>query len=252
MRSRRRHAAPLALVLCASLLAAAGHAEASEPAAGDAPGPAAHACKGACIPFAHRSGMLLPGECTLYLRSNDEFTSFSTIMVGTRRGISPWFQPAFELGGGIGVVLLKLVFHVKIYESPGGLLFVGLRNRAGLKFQDTYLGFRTGAFDLDRDSFYDAPELDIALRFGKQRWFSIYYSFYARFDADLHGGRTYVFLAPFHVGIEFRFIKHPCTSFQIDGGFYIPLNDVPRKAWVNFPNLGNFGFYRRFGGACSP
>ena len=197
--------------------------------------------------FSQKGGMIPKGSHSVYLRTNDEFTSFSTLLAGYRFGMTDHFQFAVEGGIGIGVYIGAIVLHFKLYETPNDLFFIGFRSRNGFKYQDTYINFGKGnVLDDERLGFYFAQDLTFALRFGDNRKMAVYYTLYTLFDTDIQGGPLEIYFSPVHVGFEVRFGKRDQWSFAVETGYFFPINDVADTSWVNFPNLGNMGLYYRF------
>jgi hypothetical protein len=197
--------------------------------------------------FSQKGGMLPEGSHSFYLRTNDEFTSFSTFLAGYRYGLTNFFQLAVEGGVGIGVYIGAVVFHFKIYESPNRFFFIGFRSRNGFKYQDTYINFgNNNVLDDERLGFYFGQDLTFALRFGDNGKMAVYYTLYTLIDTDVQDGPPEVYLSPVHIGFEVRFGKRDRWSFAIETGYFFPINDVADTSWVNFPNLGNMGLYYSF------
>lgn len=212
------------------------------------------------VVFSQKGGMLVTGDHSLYLRTNDEWTGFSTFYFGYRYAVSDWFNFAVE--GGISAVphvyLVGLLMYFKFYESPNNRLFIGLRTRSGYKFQNS--DFSTDGWAdfvgedylvLYRHSIYLASDFTISIRFGKEKRYSIYYSIYPRFDFGFAGDvdpQTHFLFSPIVLGYEVRFGKKRRWNFAIEAGyaFPIPWDSIPKTEWVNFPSLANFGFYFRW------
>lgn len=209
--------------------------------------------------FAQKGGMLRVGEHSFYLRTNDEWTGFSTIIIGYRYGVSKAFNIALE--GGVSpipyVFLGALVLHFKLFETKNKLFFLGMRMRFGYKYQEhtdamwesilnvkNYLGVK-------RNGLYFAADLTAAFRFGKMNQYCFYYSIYPRFDFDFFDKEypIYILFSPVMIGFEIRYGRQMRWSFAIESGytFPIPWNGVPAGKWVNFPSLANVSFNYRFG-----
>lgn len=208
--------------------------------------------------FSQKGGMLLTGEHSVYLRTNDEWNGFSSFYIGYRYGATDFFQISFEVGAAAipHVYLAAVLTHWRLYESPNKFLFIGLRTRTGYRYQDSdfssegweWLG--DNYLTLQRNGIYMAFDFTIALRFGRDRRHTLYYSIYPRIDIDFvdAANRVHVLFSPVMLGYELRWRRFPNWSFAIEAGytFPIPWDSIPEGQWVNFPSLGNFGFYRRW------
>ncbi len=196
--------------------------------------------------YSQKGGMLEKGDHSFYLRTNDEFTGFSTLFAGYRYGLSNWFQFAIEGGIGIKVYIANLHLYFKIFESKNKFFFMGLRTRSGYKYQNTSLTLGSAVLEDTRNGFYIAADYTFSFRFGDERRHSLYYSIYPLFDIDITGRPLEIYFAPIHLGYEFLFKKNRQWSFAIETGYFFPLNDVADTSWFNFPNLANIGFFYRF------
>lgn len=201
--------------------------------------------------FHQKGGMLNKGQWSFYFRTNDEYTSFSTLLLGFRLGHNKWFQTAYEGGLGISTYLFNYLMYFRVYSSKNDRFFAGLRLRSGYKWQSTDIDwFENDHIKTRRSSLYTAPELTFSFRVGKEKRHSIFLTTYFRFDYSFLKRQGYspwnIWAAPVHLGYEFRFKKHKNWSFAFDTGFYLPVNDIHPDEWINFPNLLNFGFYRVF------
>lgn len=213
--------------------------------------------------FSQKGGMIRPGEHSFYLSTNDEWTGFSTVMIGYRFGVSKAFNIAVE--GGVSVIphvyLASVLMHFKIFESKNGAFFAGTRIRFGYKYQDNDFSSATfwgGAFGEDyltvkRNGLYLATDFTVAFRPDpKYRRHCIYYSFYPKLDIDFFDrDMTVIFMfAPVMIGYEVRFPKRGFRwTFAAEAGYVIPIpwNLVPAEKWVNFPCLANVTFSYRIG-----
>ena len=211
--------------------------------------------------FLQKGGMLRPGEHSFYLRTNDEYTGFSTLFIGYRYGLTNYFN--FGIEGGASpiphVYLAAIILHFKIYETPNKFLFVGVRSKFGYKYQD--IDMTTGFWPsivgdnylkLTRNGLYFIPEFTVAFRFGKYRRFALYHTIYPRFDFDFfdRDNPVYVLFSPITAGFEVRFPKKRFGwSFAVEAGYAFPLpwNSIPAGKWVNFPSLANISFNYKFG-----
>ncbi len=206
--------------------------------------------------FMQKGGMMHLGEHSLYLRTNDEWTGFSTFYIGYRYGVSEFFNIGFEIAASPipHVYLIGLQLNFKFYESPNKLFFFGLRTRTGYKFQDSdFSSWGEGWQDyltLKRNGIYLALDFTVALRFGKDRQFSLYYTIYPRFDFDFVDTENpvYFLFSPIMLGFEVRFGKEQRWSFAIEAGYTFPLpwDSIEPGKWVNFPSLANMGLYYRW------
>ncbi len=203
--------------------------------------------------------MLLPGENQVYLRTNDEWTGFSTFYLGYRRGLTEIFSPAFEVAASPipHVYLASILLYFKLFETDDGRFFIGARTRSGYRYQDSdFSGKRwekivnKDYLTLKRNGMLLALDLTVAFRIGAERRFTIYYSVYPRIDIDFvdETDRLQFLFAPTVIGYEFRFRNNRMWSFAIEAGyaFPIPINSIPKGQWVNFPSLANMGFYYRY------
>lgn len=212
--------------------------------------------------FMQKAGMMRVGEHAFYLRTNDEWTGFSTFFLGYRYAVNEYFN--FGVEGGVSAIphvyLAAIHLHFKIFESKNKFFFVGLRTRLGYRYQDS--DFSGGIWPsivgdnyltLRRNGIYFAPDFTAAFRFGKKyRRHALYYSIYPRIDIDFVDkyNPVYFLFSPIMLGYEVRFPKKNFRwSFAIEGGytFPIPWNGVPAGKWVNFPSLANISFNYRFG-----
>ncbi len=211
--------------------------------------------------FLQKGGMLRVGEHSFYLRTNDEYTGFSTLFLGYRYGLTEYFNIGIE--GGLSpithVYLAAVILHFKIYETPNKLFFVGVRSKFGYKYQD--IDMTTGIWpsivgenylNLQRNGFYFIPEFTYAFRFGNYRRFAVYHTIYPRFDFDFFDRENpvYVLFSPITTGFEVRFPKKRFGwTFAIEAGYAFPLpwNSIPAGKWVNFPSLANISFNYKFG-----
>jgi len=208
--------------------------------------------------FSQKGGMLRAGEHSFYIRTNDEWTGFSTFKLGYRYAPTSFFNIAIE--GGISpipyVFIGAIVLHFSIYESPNKAFFIGSRFRFGYKYQDS--DFNRDEWEpvvgknylkVKRQSIYIAPDFTASLRFGPYKRFSLYYTIYPRFDIGLFDHPSYVMFSPGMIGFEVRFGYRKEWSFAIESGytFPIPWDSVPQGQWVNFPSLANIGLHYKFG-----
>lgn len=211
--------------------------------------------------FMQKGGMMGAGEHAFYIRTNDEWTGFSTFLVGYRFGVNKAFNIAVEGGASPipHVYLASVILHFKLFETKNRFFFIGLRIRAGYKYQDS--DFSVGLWPrvvgnnyltVKRNGFYLAPDLTFAFRFGPYRRFCLYHTIYPRFDFDLFNKEEaiWVLFSPIMAGFEVRFPKKRFRwSFAVEAGytFPIPWNGIPAGKWVNFPSLANVSFSYRFG-----
>ena len=76
--------------------------------------------------FLQKGGMLRVGEHSFYIRTNDEWTGFSTTLAGYRFGVSEAFNIAIE--GGLSpipyVFIAAVLLHFKLYETPNKFFFL--------------------------------------------------------------------------------------------------------------------------------
>lgn len=209
--------------------------------------------------FSQKGGMLLPGEHSVFLRTNDEWTGFSTAYLGYRYAFCNWFNMGFEAAASPipHVYLASFLMHFKLFESRSGLVFIGAKTHMGYRYQDSDFSTEqwTGIVGENylvakRNGMFFVLDLTVALRFGDFRRFAFYYSIYPRVDVDFVDGsdRSQLMFSPGMVGFEFRFRKNPLWSFAVEAGYTMPLpySSIPEGEWVNFPSLGNMGFYYRF------
>lgn len=208
--------------------------------------------------FCQKGGMMRRGEHLFYLRTNDEWTGFSTFKLGYGYAVTDYFNIAIEGGASPipHVYIGALLLHFKIFETQNKFFFIGARFRFGYRYQDSNFNVPEwepivgkNYLQLKKHTFYIIPDFTVSFRFGPYRRFAIYYTIFPRFDIDLEGGPTYIFISPIMAGFEVRFGYKMEWSFAIEGGYTFPLpwDSVPAGKWVNFPSLANFGFYYRFG-----
>jgi hypothetical protein len=217
--------------------------------------------------FLQKGGMLRQMSHSFYFRTDDEWTGFSTVFLGYRFGVTDYFNIAVEGGAGLPqVYIASIILHFKIFESNNKLFFIGLRGRMGYKFQNAekfmfavdkdgndtgYLGFGKNYLTIqNRHSFYIAPDLTIAFRFGRTRNNCLYYTIFPKVDFNLaEASRPYVFFCPVMIGYEARFGQDSGWSFAAEAGYTFPLpwGSVPDGEWVNFPSLANVSVNYRFG-----
>lgn len=208
--------------------------------------------------FSQKGGMLLPGDHSFYSRTNDEWTGFSTFYLGYRFGVSRSFNIGVE--GGFSavpyVILANVLLYFRLFETPNRFFFLGLRIRAGYKYQDSDFSsdFWSGIvgdnyLTLQRNGIFVAADLTAAFRFGREKRHVFYYSLYPRLDFDFFNveNRVWVLFSPGMIGYEFRFGYNLRWSVAIESGytFPIPWNSIPTGQWVNFPSLANIGIYYR-------
>ena len=209
--------------------------------------------------FSQKGGMLLPGEHSVFLRTNDEWTGFSTFYLGYRYALNDWFNLGFEAAASPlpHVYLGSFLMHFKLFESKSGLVFIGAKTHMGYRYQDSDFSSDkwTGIVGNDylvlkRNGMIFMLDLTVALRFGDFRRFAFYYTIYPRVDVDFvdENDRSQLMFSPGMIGFEFRFRKNPMWSFAAEMGYTMPLpfDSIPKGKWVNFPSLGNMGFYYRF------
>ena len=143
--------------------------------------------------FSQKGGMLLPGDHSVYLRTNDEWTGFSTFYLGYRYGVNRTFNIAVEAAASAipHVYLVGLLTHWRFFESADHRVFIGLRTRTGYRYQDS--DFSTPQWEgvvgedylvLKRNGVYLAADLTVALRFGQAKRHCVYYTIYPRADID--------------------------------------------------------------------
>jgi hypothetical protein len=208
--------------------------------------------------FMQKGGMMRTGEHAFYIRTNDEWTGFTTLLTGYRYAPNEYFNIAVEGGASVipHVYIAAAVFHFKIFESPKKLFFLGLRQHLGYKYQDSDFSTWTWLGDnyltLKRNGFYLISDLTASFRFGPYRRFAVYYTVYPRLDFDFFNLKepVYFLFSPGMLGFEVRFPKNNFAwSFAAEAGYTmpIPLNGVPAGKWVNFPSLANISFNYRFG-----
>ena len=209
--------------------------------------------------FSQKGGMLLPGEHSVFVRTNDEWTGFSTFYLGYRYAFNGWFNIGFEAAASPlpHVYLGSFLMHFKLFESKSGLVFIGAKTHMGYRYQDSDFSSDkwTGIVGedylvLQRNGMIFMLDLTVALRFGDFRRFAFYYTIYPRVDVDFvdENDRSQLMFSPGMIGFEFRFRKNPKWSFAAEMGYTMPLpfDSIPKGKWVNFPSLGNMGFYYRF------
>jgi hypothetical protein len=196
--------------------------------------------------FSQKGGMIPKGAFQIYIRTNDEYTGFTTLIVGFRYGLFDKFQFAVEAGVGIKVYLIGLLTYTEFVETDSKRFFFGLRTRTGFKFQNTYIKLGKAVLDEDRLGFYIATDFTTAFRLGEDKRRVFYYTLYPFFDIDIRGKPVEIYFSPIHVGFEFAFKRNPKWSFAYETGYFFPLNKVPKTSWFNFPNLANVGFYYTF------
>ncbi len=205
--------------------------------------------------FSQKGGMLRPMDHSFYFRTDDEWTGFSTLEFGYRFGAAEYFNVAVEFGVSPipYVFLATALFHLKIYESPNKIFFMGTRIRVGYKYQDSDFRFMFGDtpyLNLKRQSIYLAPDVTVAFRFGRFKEFCVYYTAFPKFDFDIFDRtNTQIFFCPVMLGFEVRFGTEMEWSFAIESGYTMPMpfDSVPTGEWVNFPSLANVGVHYRFG-----
>lgn len=217
--------------------------------------------------FSQKGGMLRPLDHSFYFRTDDEWTGFSTIFLGYRFAPAEYFN--FSIEGGIGLPQLyiaSVILHLKMYENPNKMFFMGLRGRIGYKYQhadavmfsyDADTGESLGYMGLGRDyltiqnrhSFYFAVDFTVALRFGRLKNHCLYYTIFPKVDFNLQGGMPHILFCPVMAGYEVRFGPRMDWSFAVEAGytFPIPWNSVPHGEWINFPSLANVSVNFRFG-----
>ena len=209
--------------------------------------------------FSQKGGMLLPGEHSVFLRTNDEWTGFSTFYLGYRYAFNEWLDMGFEAAASPlpHVYLGSFLMHFRLFESKSGLVFIGAKIHMGYRYQDSDFSSEkwTGIVGedylvLQRNGMIFMADLTAAIRFGDFRRFAFYYTIYPRVDVDFvdESDRSQLMFSPGMVGFEFRFRKNPMWSFAAEVGYTMPLpfDSIPKGKWVNFPSLGNMGFYYRF------
>jgi len=217
------------------------------------------------VVFLQKAGMLRPQDHSFYFRTDDEWTGFSTIFLGYRYGVNEYFNIAFEGGAGLPqVYLANLLLHFKIFESKNRYFFLGTRIRMGYKYQDAdpvmfvkndnndmgYMGLGKDYLTIeDRHSFYFATDLTAAVRFGKYRDHSFYYTIYPKVDFNLQKPEVWVLFAPIMFGYEARFGRYMEWTFAVEAGYSFPLpwGSIPDGKWINFPSLANVSLNYRFG-----
>jgi hypothetical protein len=211
------------------------------------------------VVFSQKGGMLIPREHSVYLRTNDEWTGFSTFYLGYRFGLHEYVNIAVEAAASAipHVYIGSMLLYFKLFESQSGLVFIGARTRTGYRYQDSDFSSESwesivgeNYLTLKRNGLFFALDLTIALRFGHNRRSAVYYSIYPRFDVDFvdEDDRLHFLFSPAVLGFEFRFKRNQQWSFAVEAGyaFPIPWDSIPRGKWVNFPSLANFGFYYRW------
>lgn len=213
--------------------------------------------------FMQKGGMMRAKEHSIYLRTNDEWTGFSTFYLGYRYGVTNYFNVAIE--GGFSaipyVILANLLLYFKMYETENKLFFLGTRIRTGYKYMDIDFSEKSywkGSLGNDyltaqRNGMYIIADFTIAFRPDKKyRRHCIYYTIYPRLEIDFFDKQNpYMFIfSPIMLGYEVRFPKRDFRwSFAIEGGYFFPIpwNHVPERLWVNFPCLANISISYRFG-----
>lgn len=211
------------------------------------------------VVFSQKGGMLVPGDNQVYLRTNDEWTGFSTFYLGYRRGLADIVNPAVEIAASPipHVYLANLLLYFKLFESENKRLFIGARTRTGYRYQDSDFSgekweriVNENYLTLKRNGILLAFDLTVALRFGTEKRFAVYYTLYPRIDIDFENekDRVHVLFSPVVIGLEFRFRHYRMWSFAIEAGYAFPLpfDSIPKGQWVNFPSLANMGIYYRF------
>ncbi len=211
------------------------------------------------VVFSQKGGMLMPKEHSVFLRTNDEWTGFSTIYLGYRYAVNDWFNVGGEVAASAipHVYLAAFLMHFKLFESKSGLFFLGAKTHIGYRYQDSdfskdpWPGIVGDNYLVShRNGMYFILDLTAAIRFGDFRRFAFYYSIYPRVDVDFVNAsdRSQLMFSPGMVGFEFRFRKNPKWSYAVEAGYTMPLpySSVPAGQWVNFPSLANMGFYYRF------
>ncbi|MBN2544650.1 MAG: hypothetical protein JXB50_02555 [Spirochaetes bacterium] len=213
--------------------------------------------------FVQKGGMMRVGEHSFYIRTNDEWTGFSTFYIGYRYGVSKAFNIAVE--GGFSaipyVALANVLLHFKMFETKNRFLFIGTRIRTGYKYMDidfSEKSFWKGSLGNDyltarRNGMYIITDFTIAIRPDKKfRRHCIYYTIYPRLEIDFFD-KNYPFMfifSPIMLGYEVRYPRKDFKwSFAIEGGYFFPIpwNHVPEELWVNFPCLANIIFSYRIG-----
>lgn len=203
--------------------------------------------------FVQKGGMMETGDHALYLRSNDEWTGFSTFYLGYRYAVNDFFN--FSIEGGVSAIihvyLAGIQLHFKFYESPDYSIFIGNRTRFGYKYQDVDFNRWTspgdGLYDyltVKRNGIYAATDFTISFRLGHTKRHSLYYSIYPRIDIDFvdAGNRVIFMFSPIMFGYEFRFGKDYRWNVAVEAGytFPIPWDHIDSVMWPNFPSLANF------------
>jgi hypothetical protein len=203
--------------------------------------------------FMQKSGVMRPGTHSFFLRTQDEWTGFSTFTIGYRAGLNPFVNISIEGGGSpIPFVFLGTVMlHMKFYESPKKFLFVGSRVRFSYKYQDVRMVgpvwepvVGPDFLNLQRNGFSIAPDFTVAFRMGPMRNHSVYYTIYPRFDIDITttpAQALHVYLSPATIGYEVRFGKRMRWNFAVEAGMSFPVfpTNLALEEWMNFPSLAN-------------
>ncbi len=201
--------------------------------------------------FVQKGGMMEKGNHALYLRTNDEWTGFSTFYLGYRYAVNEFFN--FSIEGGVSAIphvyLAGIHLHFKFYESPDYTIFIGNRTRFGYKYQDSNFdpevwgdGFEN-YLTVKRNGIYAAADFTISFRLGNTKRHSLYYSFYPRIDIDFVDPEyRFIFMfSPIMFGYEYRFGRNYRWNFAIEMGytFPIPWDHIEYQMWPNFPSLAN-------------
>jgi hypothetical protein len=209
--------------------------------------------------FSQKGGMLLPKEHSVFLRTNDEWTGFSTFYLGYRYALNNYINIGAEAAASPipHVYLASFLMHFRLFQSKSGLVFIGAKTHISYRYQDS--DFSSGGLEnivgpdylvTKRNGMLFILDLTVALRFGDFRRFALYYSIYPRVDVDFvdDADRSQLMFSPGMLGLEFRFRKNPLWSFAVEAGYTMPLpwSSIPKGEWVNFPSLANMGFYYRF------
>ena len=205
--------------------------------------------------FMQKGGMMRQGEHAFYIRTDDEWTGFSTILAGYRFGATDYFNIGVEGGASVipNVYIAAVLLYFKFFETDNKFFFFGMRQQIGYKYQDSdFTGILNNYLVLKRNGFYLISDLTASFRFGPYRRFAIYYSIYPRLDFDFfnQSAPIYFLFSPVMLGFEVRFPKKAFGwSFACESGytFPIPWNSIPTAKWVNFPSLLNVSFNYRFG-----
>ncbi len=211
------------------------------------------------VVFSQKGGMLLPKEQQVFVRTNDEWTGFSTFYVGYRYSVNRYFNVGFEAAASPipHVYLVSYLMHFKLFESNNKRIFIGAKTHMGYKYQDSDFSSEKWVNIVNEDylvtqrnGVFFVLDLTAAIRFGDFKRFAFYYTVYPKLDVDLvdENDRLQFMFSPGMLGFEFRFRKNPMWSFAAEIGYTIPIpwSSIPKGRWVNFPSLGNLGFYYRF------